>query len=210
MPHSPRPLPNVRFNDFLDELVEQGATQQEVARKLRVSAAYLSDCKKGRRSITELFARRLEHAYGRHHGWFLGGERPSIFGMIRTPEHADRVVLPVFPRPIEGEPFADSRWAGFHIELCGVAAARALESLWPYILRLNHDDQRGRLQKGDLILVSQKPESRAEIQIVKHGHKMLLARPRVPSGWESLSKKRIGAGDVEIVGHCVAVVWAAL
>jgi transcriptional regulator with XRE-family HTH domain len=201
-------LPNDRFNAFLDELAEQGTTQQEVARKLCVSAAYLSDCKRGRRSITELFARRLEHAYGRHHRWFLEGER--IFGGLHAPEHADRFVLPVFPHPIEGAPSAVSSWDGTRFEVCGVAATRALDSHWPYVLRLGSDDRRGRLKTGDLILVSQKIDSRAEVQVIKHNRKILLARPKAPKGWESVFQKRRVPGDPEIIGHCVAVVWAAL
>jgi hypothetical protein len=208
MHRDPLRLPNNRFNDFLDELAKQGTTQQEIARKLCVSAAYLSDCKKGRRAITELFARRLEHAYGRHHRWFLEGER-TVFGGIHTPEHADRITLPVFPEPIEGAPFAVSSWDGTRFEVCGVAATRAQDSHWPYVLRLGSDDRRGRLKSGDLILVSQKIDSRAEVQIIKYNRKIFLARPNASKGWESVAQKRIVRGDAEVVGHCVAVVWAA-
>ncbi len=67
-------LPFDRFNEFLEELAAKGVSQQEVAKRLGVSAQYVTDIKARRRRISELFARRLEDQFHRSRGWFLGTE----------------------------------------------------------------------------------------------------------------------------------------
>ena len=67
-------LPFDRFNEFLEELAAKGVSQQEVAKRLGVSAQYVTDIKARRRRVSELFARRLEDQFHRSRGWFLGTE----------------------------------------------------------------------------------------------------------------------------------------
>jgi hypothetical protein len=197
-----------RFSSFLDELADQGTTQQEVARRLRVSPAYVCDCKRGRRTVSELFARRLEHEFGRNHRWFLGGD-PAGFGEYAEAQPMS-ATLPVFPHPISGEPSGHRSWNGIRMELCGIAASRAAQSRWPYILRCAHGDRRGRLRRDDLVLVSQTDNPRAQIRVVNWRRKVMLAR-RTRSGWEILSKRQeVVLEEAEPVGHCVAIVWAGL
>src|SRR5271166_581024 len=65
-------LPFDRFHEFLEELAAKGVSQQEVAKRLGVSAQYVTDIKARRRRISELFARRIEDEFHRSRGWFLG------------------------------------------------------------------------------------------------------------------------------------------
>ena len=204
-------MSQVRFSDFLNELANQGTTQQELASKLRVTPAYICDCKKGRRSITELFARRLEHAFGRNHRWFLGTDSPARSGRFGLKDTVP-IALPVLPYPIQGDPCSHRRWDGSQMELCGMPASRGLESRWPYIVRLGNGDRQGRLKRGDLILVSQTESPQAEVQVINWRRKVMIAR-RSRSGWEVLSRRYdvvLDEAEAEAVGHCVALVWAGL
>jgi transcriptional regulator with XRE-family HTH domain len=205
--------PQERFSTFLDELAGKGITQQEAARRLGVSPQYISDCRAGRRGISELFARRLEEEFHRPRGWFLdddtdqGGERPlreSLGG------RSARTHLPVFPHPIQGDPYRHRLWSGSEIEVCGLAAVRALAARQTYLLELGIDDRRGRLRRHDLILISQETNSTAELQVLELANKAFLARRKQPRGWEALSASRSVSGDPKIIGHCIGVVWAAL
>ena len=94
--------------------------------------------------------------------------------------------------------------------ICGVAALRALAARWPYLLRFGINDRRGRLQKNDLLLISQQIEDDGEIRVLEQANKVFLARRQKPSGWEALYKNRVVTGNPDVIGRCVGIVWAAL
>jgi transcriptional regulator with XRE-family HTH domain len=208
-------LSHQRFCDLLDELAVQGINQQDLARRLGIAPQYLSDVKSRRRGISELFARRLEDLFDRRRGWFLGRDDDSPGHNKRLDQdlasvRSARTHLPAFAHPVKGDPYTHPLWDGAEIEICGVAAIRALDTHWPYLLRLGSKDQRGRLKKNDLLLVSQQIQDDAEILVLEQADKAFLARRKKPRGWEALSKGRVVTGNPEVIGACLGIVWAAL
>ncbi|MCE9606815.1 MAG: helix-turn-helix transcriptional regulator [Planctomycetia bacterium] len=205
-------LPRKRLEKLLEAMEERGISQADVAKRVAVPAPYLSDVKIGRRPLSELFARRFFEEFGVDHQWLLGQQGSMEVPPFGSSSLGDgrRVWLPAFAHPISGDPTGWSNWDGTCVELAGMAAIRVLFAERPYILRFGVDDRRGRLRRGDLVLISQAIDASAEIQVVKAARKMFLAR-RAPDGtWERLSTD--GTIDVEpvVIGHCVGVIWSAL
>lgn len=206
-------LSRQRLADFLEILTQRGLTQQQVGARAGLPAQYLSDMKHGRRPVTELAARRLGEEFDVNHEWLLG--TGSTMEPVRTnastsPGNPGGTWLPLFPHPVEGEPRSLPEWDGTSLEVSGAAAAKVLLARWPYVLRFDRDDVRGRLRRGDLILVSQVPSDEAEISVVKYRGKLFLARPDPTGSWE-----RAGNGDhlpetCAIAGHCLGIVWSSL
>lgn len=210
-------LSRARLEKLLSALEAQGTSQGEVAKRLTVPAAYLSDVKNGRRPVTELLASRFLQEFGVEPRWLFGSEGSMDVPRLGAPTataDSRRVWLPVFTQPISGEPTQDAKWDGSCIELAGVAAVRVLFAQRPYVLRFGVDDIRGRLHSGDLVLISQEVVNEAEIQVLKtsgKSGKMFLARRDGEEGWQRLSKKDDQiVGEPVVVGHCLGVVWSKL
>jgi len=199
-----------RLIEFLDRLKKQGISQREVAGRAKVSVQYLSDVKGGGRNFTELFARRLTEEFGGDYRWLLGQSdsmEPPRLNVEKTTGDFERTMLPVFARPIEGDPQTHRGWDGTTIEVVGAAAARSRNATHPYVLRIVGEDRRGRLRQSDLVLVSQALDADAEIQVVKTTGKAILARAVSTKEWEPLTPKKIGVGGVEPIGHIIGIVW---
>jgi transcriptional regulator with XRE-family HTH domain len=210
---SSRELSNKRFCEFLSQIAAQGISQQDLAMRLGIASQYISDLKAGRRGIGEVVARRLEDQFSLPRGWFLArdddGENPRIDQDLASGRGV-RTYLPVFRDPIKGDPHAHSDWDGAEIEICGVAALRALAARWPYLLRFGIHDRQGRLRKNDLLLISQQLQEDAEILVLEQADKAFLARRQGSRGWEALNQRRVVAGEPDVIGHCLGIVWAAL
>ncbi len=203
-----------RFAKLLDQLEKKGVSQGEAARRVKVPAQYISDVKAGRRVLSELFARRLEEEFGVDYRWLLADhgslEVPELSISGHDPE-ARRVWMPVFPHPVSGDPHAIASWDGTSVDLAGAAAAKVLTASHPYVLRFGAEDRRGLLRKGDLVLVSQALDPAAEIQVVKQGAKMFLARRSTDERWETVSTTGTMRGqEVQVAGHCLGIIWRAL
>jgi transcriptional regulator with XRE-family HTH domain len=210
-------LSRARLEKLLAVLEEQGISQREVAKRLTVPASYLSDVKNGRRPVTELLAGRFHKEYGVEPHWLLGSAGSmDVPPLAVAPANGDsrRAWLPVFVKPISGDPTQNADWDGSCVELAGVAAVRVLFADRPYVLRLGVDDRAGRLRRGDLVLISQAVEDAAQIQVLKtsgKSGKMFLARRDAEGGWQRLSHidDQI-VGEPLVVGHCLGVVWSKL
>jgi hypothetical protein len=206
-------LPQKRLEKLLKRLDEEGSSQADVAKRLDVTAAYLSDVKNGRRPLSELFARKFFDEYGVDHLWLLG-QHGSMTVPPRngTPTDGDsrRVWLPVFVHPIAGDPARVPNGDGTRVELAGAAATRALFAEQPYVLRFEAKDRQGRLQRGDLVLISQAVNEKAAIHVLKAGNKMFLARRDAAGAWQRLSVDAKIVGEPVVMGHCVGVVWSVL
>ena len=120
------------------------------------------------------------------------------------------VSLPLLLHPVEGEPCENSQWNGSSREVAGPAAARLDRIKQPYILHFGHDDVRGRLRKGNLLLVSQIGSEHAEIGAVKFRKKVLLARHNENGTWERVTNGTTLPETAAVVGHCVAIIWSSL
>ena len=210
---SARELSTQRFGEFLNQITAKGISQQDLATRLGIASQYVSDLKAGRRGIGELVARRLEDEFSFPRGWFLAREDESQNARIDqelTSGRGVRTHLPVFRNPIAGDPHAHPSWDGAEVEICGVAALRALAARWPYLLQFGAQDRRGRLCKNDLVLISQQLEGDAEIVVLKQANKTFLARRQKLRGWEALNDRNDVASDPDVIGHCLGIVWAAL
>lgn len=195
----------------LQQLAEQGETQQSVAKRLGVPAQYLSDVKAGRRTLTELFARRFAAEFAVDYQWLLGKKASPQPVKPPISEAAGAVItLPVLPQPIDGDPYQHDSWDGSVLQICGPAAVKAQTALRPYILRLGSADHAGRLSAGDLLLVSQAHNANAPVQIVRQRGKIVLARGDHAGQWLQLTTGNPLAGSAEPIGHLVAIVWAVL
>ena len=206
-------LSQQRFTEFLEQMAEAGISQNEVARRLGVPPQYISDVKMGRRTVTELFARRIEEEFDVKYSWLQGDDMESDSGhRVRgtAAVKVNRIRLPVFPHPIEGEPRSQRTWDGSEIEICGAAVARIVTAELPYVLRFGTTDRRGRLRKDDLVLISQEVSRQAEVQVVKAGSKIFLARRNGPTGWEPVAQNKECSGKPVLVGHCVGILWGSL
>ncbi|MCA9087235.1 MAG: helix-turn-helix transcriptional regulator [Planctomycetaceae bacterium] len=205
-------IERTRLLELLSKLGEDGHSQQEIATRAGLPAQYLSDLKQGRRPLTELTARRLGSEFGINHEWLLGHsnvmDAPGASSEGAAPSEGT-VWVPCFPWPISGNPRLHSKWDGHSIELAGAAAARASTAYQAYVIQLGSDDKQGRLRKGDLILISQENDPAAEINVIKIGSKLLLARQQPDGRWIRLTGQMVG-DDCEVLGHCLGIVWAAL
>jgi transcriptional regulator with XRE-family HTH domain len=208
-----RELSTKRFAEFLSEITEKkNINQQDLAVRLGIASQYISDLKAGRRGIGAVVARRLEDEFNYPRGWFLAREDESQNARIDqdlTSGRGVRTHLPVFRNPITGDPHTHPLWDGAEVEICGVAALRALAARWPYLLQFGSQDGHGRLRKNDLVLISQQLQGDTEIVVLKQANKAFLARRQKPRGWEALNDRNFVASDPDVIGHCLGIVWAA-
>lgn len=206
------PTPNLRLCKFLADLAARGITQQMVAERTGTPPQYVSNVKKGWKPVSELFARRLEREYGIDRDWLLGkvdsaAEVASEPWVVATPE---KIFLPILPWPIEGNPRRSPDWDGSLVEISGAPAQKIAGAADPYVLRYQGEDRRGRLQRNDLVLISQSESTEANIYIVKTGDKLLLARRLSGSEWEAVTKGKRLTGPVTAVGYGLGIVWGLL
>lgn len=76
--------------------------------------------------------------------------------------------------------------------------------------RGGRNDHAGRLRKDDLLLISQNTDDTAEIHVVRIRRGLYPAR-RIDEGvWQRVAEKATVRDDLEIVGHVMGIVWAAL
>jgi transcriptional regulator with XRE-family HTH domain len=201
-----------RLSSLLQDLANKGVKQSRVAAMIGVKPQYLSDVKNGRRPLTELVARRLGEAFYVDYEWLLGISSDLNWGGISlagVPRDLCRV-LPLLSFPIAGEPKADPSWLGSSFEVFGVAAAKSSLAVQPYILRLSDRDIKGRLQIGDLLLISQTPNQSAEFNILRPQKKCHICRRGSKGAWVDIATGRKIAPDSPITGHCVGIIWAEL
>lgn len=210
--YSTSALTKEHVGHLLDLLSGQGMTQVKVASKAGLPAQYLSDIKQGRRPMTELVARRLGEEFDVNFQWLLGTS-----GTMENPKpHSSasptgsNLWIPLFPHPIAGEPRAHPDWDGAGVEVAGAAAARLLRAKFPYVLQYGHDDIEGRLQQGDLILVSQAPVGDTEISVISYRKKSFLARRSDKGGWIRVANGKELSADCPIAGHCIGIIWSSL
>jgi transcriptional regulator with XRE-family HTH domain len=202
-----------RFAKLLESLEKKGISQSDAALRIKLPPQYISDVKQGRRPMTELFARRLAEEFRVDHHWLLGRsgsiELPAS-GVKALGPAARRLWLPTFSHPVSGEPQLASNWDGTSVELAGVAAAKVLLADRPYVLRFGVDDRRAVLKKQDLVLISQAVDPAAEIQVLKQGTRMFLAR-REQGTWEPVSTTGTMRGqNATVAGHCLGIIWRML
>ena len=179
-----------RFAAFVAKMADAGVTQQELARRTGVPAQQISDVKHARRPMTEVVARRFGEQFGVDYDWFLGQDSSKEGGpgldpmdaVARDPrgraaEEQQVARLPVHIEPIEADPFDPARWGGGLIPVIGPAAVAAQASSRPYVLRVSEDDCRGRLKRGDMVLVLQEPNRTdvGNIGVIRSGGNLLLA-----------------------------------
>lgn len=210
---TPQELAQSRLGEFLEAMSRKGLTQQQVATQAGLPAQYISDIKHGRRPMTELVARRLSEQLNVSHEWLLGTSDSTA--PPRAPAHLPNsavsvVCLPVFPHPIDGEPRSNPKWDGRGLEIAGTAAAKLVSAEQPYVLQFGHDDVRGRLRKGDYVLISQAGSDSAEISVVMYRKKMFLARRKEDGDWERVANKNTLPADCPIKGHCIGIIWSSL
>ncbi len=201
-----------RFQDFFRPLLEQGLTQVQIATQAGIPPQYFSDIKRGERPVTELVARRLAEEFNFNYMWLLGTSNtmevpasPSI-----TTNFEDTLWLPVLPFPIEGEPRQNAKWNGARVEISGAAAGKIGLAKYPYVLQFGHDDIKGRLKQGDLILISQEPNANAEIHVVRYRKRSFLARAIQDGSWSRVANGDKLPGGCPATGHCIGIVWSAL
>lgn len=202
-----------RLTKFLELLEPQGVSQREVAQRAEVPAQYLSDIKGGRRRLTERIARRLEDAFGIDHRWLLGhGGSMDVppLAPVSSSAQSRRGWLPVFSYPISGDPYESCNWDGTWVELAGIAAVRVLRAKNPYVLRFGAEDRRGRLRRGDLVLITQEAADEADIHVVKAGRELCLARRDQAGRWERVNRDLDFRGEPTVIGHCLGIVWGLL
>lgn len=108
--------------------------------------------------------------------------------------------------PVEGDPRESSDWDGSQIIVAGAAAAIASGSKWPYVLRYDGDDSKGRLATGDLLLVTETGDKQGELMIVKGRGSLRIAR-NVDGDWHSLQGRRLPR-NLDFVGSVRGIVWA--
>jgi hypothetical protein len=115
----------------------------------------------GTQFISADLARRIGDQFGINYQWLMGTSDIQHVEPLGSLERSDRLgdLLPVISHLIDGEPRESPGWDGTAIAVTGAAAARAQSAHQPYILRVDHGDARGRLCKGDLILISQTQNS---------------------------------------------------
>lgn len=201
---------NDSFNEFIEQLIEQGFSQAEIAGAAGVSPQYLSDIRCFRRPLTELIARRIGERFSVDFRLLMGQEsRGPQPGLAAGPSTLAGEWLPVFPQPIEGDPIRHPRWEGTYVQVPAMAAPKLVGAVHPYVLRFRSDDIEGRLHKNDLVLISQRPKESAQIVVVRTGKKCFLCR-RKAAEWLRVANGQVLTGACEVVGHCVGILWSAL
>jgi transcriptional regulator with XRE-family HTH domain len=202
-----------RFSQVLDALEKQGLSQREIAMRACVPPQYFSDVKLGRRSLSELFARRLGEEFDVDHIWLMTGtgsmKRPRAW--TADAETKRSMLIPILNQPIAGEPRQAPHWDGSLVELAGPAIPATAAAIMPYALRLADNDLSGRLKKGDIILISQSDGGAHDLAVLRKADALVLAwRKRGPKRYVSLQTGKPLAGDPEILGNGTAILWAPL
>jgi hypothetical protein len=72
------------------------------------------------------------------------------------------------------------------------------------------NDVQGRLQQGDLILISQTPNVDANIHVVSYRKKSFLARANKNGSWNRVANGNELPSDCPATGHCIGIIWSAL
>ena len=199
--------------ELLTRLTQQGTSQQQAALRAGLPPQYLSDIKNGRRPMTELVARRIGQEFRVNYQWLLGLSEtiePVILRDSAPTPSGERSWLPVFSQPVSGDPQTLPQWDGTRLEISGAAATKLKLLKWPYVLRLGSDDLRGRLQKGDLVLISQSSTEQAEINVISYRQKLFLARRQSDETWERIAKGNKLTEVCSVAGYCVAILWSDL
>ena len=205
------PLAIQRLHEFLEELSLKGYTQTQIATQAGLPPQYLSDIKRGRRPMTELVARRLGTEWKANFQWLMGRsfcpDQPSSSSASASSEDE---LLPLFQHPIDGDPQTHPKWKGNFVRVPDAALAKLSFASRPYVLEFQSKDREGRLRKGDMILMSQQPNDRAAIQVVRHGKKSFLVRQTDDGHWSRVADDTILPEDSERIGHCVGIIWSSL
>src|SRR5690606_31588591 len=105
------------------------------------------------------------------------------------------IALPLLPRLVNGVPEESSHWEGVLVEVCGLEAIAAMKSEKPYVLKFDRTDPKGLLNKGDLLLISQKPLEEARVAVAGTAGRYFLAR-RDPGGkWKKIAPGSLPANS---------------
>lgn len=198
---------------LLEDLKAKGLSQRDVADRVGVPTQYLSDVKRGTRTLTELFARRLQAEFAADYRWLLGetdAMRPPSVGSPPHERGAGRRPLPVLSVPIAGEPHASAIWDGTTLEIVGAMEAKVAHLMKPYVLRIADDDRHGRLRRNDLLLISQADDDLSTWKVIKSDGRLLLARLVSARKWEPLGSENSVIKQATVVGCAVGIVWGAL
>lgn len=196
-----------RLKQTLREIArEQSLTQKQIAQRIGIPPQYLSDLIHDRRALAELVARRFGQKFGVNHVWLLDGKRPEK--IVSAAEAA--LVLPVLRRPCVGGPSDSAFRKGPHIHLTGSAAEAARRCDRPYVLRIDHVEEGGRLRRGDLVLVAQDADPTSEFQVVVFRGRAVVARLAGDGQLRALKGGAELPKDVRRVGSCLGVVWGVL
>lgn len=204
--------PHQRLIELLDDLANQGYSQAAVATGVGIQPQYISDIKRGARPMTELVARRLADAFPPlNHEWLLGLTDLRDVGSNSLSEVVgDGVWLPLFEHPIQGDPHGHIDWNGSPMEVAGTAAARIQHLHMPYLLRFGHHDFEKRIRKKDILLMSQRVDPKASIQVVRYRKKLFLARKHDRGTWIRAANGDELSDRCPVVGHAVGIVWGDL
>jgi transcriptional regulator with XRE-family HTH domain len=203
-------LAQQRLCELLEKLTQRGYSQNEAAQRAGIPRQYLSDIKCGRRPMTELAARRIGETFAVSFEWLQGQSDQASLGSESASTTVSGVSsLPLFYYPVTGDPRAHPKWDGALIELTGPAAVKVAFATWPYVLRFDNNDHRGRLCRGDLLFISQEVNDEAEFQVIRHGKGCYLARRGAADSWVRIATKEV-LKDCRQVGHVVGIVWAPM
>jgi hypothetical protein len=200
-----------RLNQLIEELGQEGHSQVEMAMKANLPPQYLSDVKRGRRPMTELVARRISDVFAVNHEWLLGQSDAKNVSPQKSGEKGGPALwLPLFPHPIEGEPSKHAAWDGSSWQVTGLAAVRAASAHRPYLLRFGNEDHLNRLQKGDVLLMTQAADECSQISVVRQKGKSYLARLDKNEKWIRLATGESLEAGPQVTGHCIGIVWSLL
>jgi transcriptional regulator with XRE-family HTH domain len=195
---------------MLEQLAEQGITQQQVARRLNVPASYLSDVKLGRKTLSDTFARFFCAEFGVGLDWLLDGVGPQAKPQLASQPVAGtsgQVMLPILSELIQGDPQDFPAWDGSRVEVAGAAAARAKRAHQPYVVRSPINDRLGRIQQNDLLLIDQNASELASVVVLLDRQQLTLVRP-TEGGYQAVESGRAIRTKASPVGVCVGIVWA--
>ena len=205
-----------RLEDVLADLAAKGLTQAQIAKRLCVPAAYLSDVKNGYRTLSELFARRFADEFDVANEWLLHGTGTGERIKATPPGGAGSpMLLPVLTAPCLGDPRISAAADGSLVEISGPAAVAAAQAQSPYLMRLGVNVHTLGLRKDDLLLMSQRDEGpEHKLVVLQHEEggaapeqSLLLARRMSKGRYVRAASGRGLRGSSSVVGCCVGVVW---
>jgi transcriptional regulator with XRE-family HTH domain len=202
------PRANESLEALFNQLAEQDYSQAQIAGAIGVAPQYISDIRCGRRPLTELVARRIGEKFHVDYRTLMGLDKSLQPGLTLGPSTND-AWLPILPHPVQGEPTQHPRWNGTYVQVPALAASKLVGAVHPFVLRFGNDDCENRLHKNDLVLISQSPNEKAQISVVRSGRKCFLCR-RNGSGWVRVANGQVLTGNCVVVGHCIGVLWSAL